>query len=417
MRCRFSPRSVRTDDYCSKKSPVRALPKPQGCPARPSSCWNRRLRKAPRAACWHWPRSGARRDAGPAEFAFWRRISRGCLSDRAGAHAGFRGRAGDARSGDAAGIGIRFYAAHPGDARCGIRVAGALHRAVAEEMDVLARKEAPAAGGLRTWLGGDPIRRYIWVGPGDVPSRGEQTLSGKRFIRVHGHFHPPAFGKQEKPVHVPLARALQEYAGARNQTALRSLLEPVQKAAGQSAWTRDLLDSRRVFQPQAWAPAQAHAFLREVPVLEANGIITRIPNWWKNGRGLRPQVSVRVGEQHDGGLQRGDHVEFLCRSHTRRRGGISAAVLAFACMAGQEGLVLAPRAVGGNGPRQTSRKRSRTLEAGGSGHDGRWDIVPRRDEIVVRCAAPERPPKRRLAETADWSEVTGKCVCARLWRG
>ena len=48
---------------------------------------------------------------------------------------------------------------------------------------------------------------------------------------------------QEKPVHLPLARALQEYAGAKNQAALRSLLEPVQRAAEKSAWARELLDS------------------------------------------------------------------------------------------------------------------------------------------------------------------------------
>ena len=32
-----------------------------------------------------------------------------------------------------------------------------------------------------------------------------------------------------------------------------------------------------------------------MPVLEQSGIITRIPDWWRNGRGPRPQVSVRVG--------------------------------------------------------------------------------------------------------------------------
>ncbi len=100
---------------------------------------------------------------------------------------------------------------------------------------------------------------------------------------------------QEKPVHLPLGRALQEYAGAKNQTALRALLEPVQLAAERSAWARDLLDSRRIFQAQAWTPAHAYAFLREVPTLETCGIITRIPNWWRNGRGTRPQVSVRIG--------------------------------------------------------------------------------------------------------------------------
>lgn len=100
---------------------------------------------------------------------------------------------------------------------------------------------------------------------------------------------------QENPVHLPLARALQEYAGKQNQDALRSLLEPVQRASEKSGWVRKLLDSRRVFQPQAWTPKDAYEFLREVSVIEQAGIITRIPNWWKGGRGLRPAVRVTVG--------------------------------------------------------------------------------------------------------------------------
>ncbi len=99
----------------------------------------------------------------------------------------------------------------------------------------------------------------------------------------------------EKPVHLPLARALQEYAGTQNQAALRSLLEPVQRASEKSPWVRELLDSRRVFQPQAWTPTEAYSFLREVSVIEQSGIVTRIPDWWKGGRGPRPTVQVRVG--------------------------------------------------------------------------------------------------------------------------
>ncbi len=160
------------------------------------------------------------------------------------------------------------------------------------ELDTLARAEAQAAGGLKPWLGR--------IHPA-LPLLGKVTFhlaENKRapetpfaFMATYTH----RLSAQEKPVHLPLGRALQEYAGAKNQAALRSLLEPVQQAAERSAWTRELLDSRRIFQPQAWTPAHAYAFLREVPALEASGIITRIPNWWKNGRGTRPQVSVRVG--------------------------------------------------------------------------------------------------------------------------
>jgi non-specific serine/threonine protein kinase len=167
------------------------------------------------------------------------------------------------------------------------------------ELDALARAEAQAGGGLKLWLGRiNPALHLLGKVTFHLAENKRSPETPFAFMTTYTH----RLSAQEKPVHLPLARALQEYAGAKNQAALRSLLEPVQQAAERSPWTREQLDSRRLFQPQAWTPAQAYAFLREVPALEASGIITRIPNWWKNGRGNRPQVSVHVGEQRPAGL-------------------------------------------------------------------------------------------------------------------
>ena len=167
------------------------------------------------------------------------------------------------------------------------------------ELDTHARAEAKAAGGLKPWLGQiNPALHLLGKVTFHLAENKRSPEIPFAFMATYTH----RLTAQEKPVHLPLGRALQEYAGAKNQSALRSLLEPVQQAAERSPWTRELLESRSIFQPQAWTPAQAHAFLREVPALEASGIITRIPNWWKNGRGHRPQVSVRVGEQRGAGL-------------------------------------------------------------------------------------------------------------------
>jgi hypothetical protein len=116
--------------------------------------------------------------------------------------------------------------------------------------------------------------------------------------------HPFAFlatytnrvSDQGKVQHLPLGRALEEYAGAKNRAALGALLSPVQRAAGQSKVARQLLDSRAIFHPQVWRPDQAFAFLKEIPFFEQSGLLVRIPDWWKAGRPPRPQVSVRIGE-------------------------------------------------------------------------------------------------------------------------
>jgi non-specific serine/threonine protein kinase len=102
--------------------------------------------------------------------------------------------------------------------------------------------------------------------------------------------------EQGKVQHVPLGRALEEYAGARNRAALAALLSPVQRAAEQSPLARQWLDSRAIFHPQVWRPEQAFAFLKEIPRLEQSGLVVRIPDWWKAGRPPRPQVTVRIGD-------------------------------------------------------------------------------------------------------------------------
>ena len=99
-----------------------------------------------------------------------------------------------------------------------------------------------------------------------------------------------------KAQHVPLAQALREYAGARNKSALLALLEPVQRAARQSAVVKELVDGGAVFQTLAWTPAEAHRFLTDVPLFEAAGVVVRMPASWRAKRPPRPEVQVTVGK-------------------------------------------------------------------------------------------------------------------------
>jgi non-specific serine/threonine protein kinase len=122
--------------------------------------------------------------------------------------------------------------------------------------------------------------------------------------------HPFAFmasyasriSSQSRVQHLPLGRALQEYAGAGNKPALVNLLSPVQKAAEGSGFIRELVDSSRIFKPLPWTPAEAYRLLKDVPVCEAAGVVVRLPDWWKGGHPPRPRVSVRVGENRGAGL-------------------------------------------------------------------------------------------------------------------
>ncbi len=98
-----------------------------------------------------------------------------------------------------------------------------------------------------------------------------------------------------KARHVLLQQAIKEYAGAKNRTSLLHLLEPVSVAAEKSGWLADQLKSGAIYQQQAWQPADALKFLKEIQIFEECGLAVRIPDWWKPAAPPRPKVSVTVG--------------------------------------------------------------------------------------------------------------------------
>ncbi len=115
---------------------------------------------------------------------------------------------------------------------------------------------------------------------------------------------------QGKLQHVPLGKAVQGHATARNKDGLLSILLPVQKAAEKSVFLKDLVDSGRIFQPQAWRPKEAHVFLKEAPLFEDNGIFVRLPDWWKARQPPRVQVSVTVGREVGVGIGASSLLDF-----------------------------------------------------------------------------------------------------------
>src|SRR5215470_15294143 len=100
-----------------------------------------------------------------------------------------------------------------------------------------------------------------------------------------------------KAQHLPLGKALQEYADARNRTRLLSLLMPVQRAAEQCPWLKTMVDTGEIYHPLRWSPAQALAFLKDVPALEAAGVVVRMPAGWSKNRPAHPQVKMTVGSK------------------------------------------------------------------------------------------------------------------------
>lgn len=96
--------------------------------------------------------------------------------------------------------------------------------------------------------------------------------------------------------HLPLGKALQEYAGEKNKPLLLALLMPIQKAAAASSFIKELVDSSNIFKPLAWSTQDAYKFLKETHLFESAGIVVRTPNWWNAKKPNRPQVAVAIGK-------------------------------------------------------------------------------------------------------------------------
>jgi non-specific serine/threonine protein kinase len=116
------------------------------------------------------------------------------------------------------------------------------------------------------------------------------------------------FGAGGRLKHLPLGKALEQYAGAKNRSALIKLLAPVQQACERCNWVKALVEAGDVYQPLAWSAERAYALLRTVPALEESGLSVRLPDWWK--KRARPQVSVTIGQKRQSTLGAGAVLDF-----------------------------------------------------------------------------------------------------------
>jgi superfamily II DNA or RNA helicase len=98
--------------------------------------------------------------------------------------------------------------------------------------------------------------------------------------------------------HLPLGRALEEYAGNAKKSQLLALLLPVQRAAAKSTFLQKIVDNGTIFKPLAWGAHEAYQFLQEIPLFEEAGVCVRVPNWWNTKKPPRPNITIAVGNDN-----------------------------------------------------------------------------------------------------------------------
>lgn len=100
--------------------------------------------------------------------------------------------------------------------------------------------------------------------------------------------------KSKRAVHTPLKYALAEFEG--DEKKLLSLISTVIKAADQSVFISELLESGELFSPLKLSVEEAYTVLKEIAIYEKAGIMCRVPDWWrKKNNSIR--LSVTVGEK------------------------------------------------------------------------------------------------------------------------
>jgi len=113
-----------------------------------------------------------------------------------------------------------------------------------------------------------------------------------------------------KAQHLPLSKALAEFSDGKSQAQLLSLLLPVQRAATQCEWLRQMVETGEIYHPLRWSPVEAWTFLQDALKIEAAGIVLRMPGNWQTGRPARPQIQASIGAKPPSQLGMGALLDF-----------------------------------------------------------------------------------------------------------
>jgi len=161
------------------------------------------------------------------------------------------------------------------------------------DLDAWVRHEIESAGrGLTDFL---KHRAPLWHQVGRVCFHLAENKRDTEWPFAFLATYAPRLSRGGRVQFQPLSQALQEYADARNKTAMVQLLSPVHRASEKSTLVKELVDSGDVFHPLAWTQREAYHFLKDVPVFEESGLLVRVPDWWR--KRPRPRVGVTIGER------------------------------------------------------------------------------------------------------------------------
>ncbi len=198
-----------------------------------------------------------------------------------------------------------FVAPHPGDTALQALIADAppmtgveylsvrVLAALWSDLDTALRKElAASSASLQDFL---KARHPAWNLVGRVHFNLAENRKDAEAPFAFLATYTSSLSAQGNARHLPLSRALTEFSDDKSRTRLLSLLMPVQRAATECEWLKDMVNEGEIYHPLRWSPAEAMQLLLDTGKLQAAGIVVRTPGNWAGGKPARPQVSANVG--------------------------------------------------------------------------------------------------------------------------
>ncbi len=151
-------------------------------------------------------------------------------------------------------------------------------------------------GSLNQYLS---VYHSVWNTVGKVCFHLAENKANRHYPFAFLATYTTGLSKKANTEHLPLGKALEEYAVQSKKHLLLPLLLPIHKAAENSIFLKNLVDTGQIFKPLAWEAKEAYQFLKDIPQFESAGLMTRVPNWWNVNKPPRPKIQIKVGNQNN----------------------------------------------------------------------------------------------------------------------
>ena len=163
--------------------------------------------------------------------------------------------------------------------------------------------ELAATWQLRLSQSGLPQRTYLeqfyprWADVGRVNFHLAENRKSESHPFVFLATYTTRVGDKARVQHRPIGLALNDSIKSSSPDFLTGLLRPIEKAAKHSAFLKDAVTSKRIYQPIYLSAEETHQVLSDFDSFESAGIVCKVPDFWKQRKPPRATLTITLGRK------------------------------------------------------------------------------------------------------------------------